>query len=131
MEKHRVVCAMCGLVACVCLVASEVVESRHPSQDKGGAPIVAVMPTAPHGDHTHEERTGAVLIADLRSVAVSGTSASDVPPPSTFSLDTAYQVARRAWSRQWHPGYYATSFSFVPPPDLFTSPSPAPAVPKS
>ena len=107
-------CAVCGLglVACVCLVASEVVESVHHPLGEGRPSVVATAPPkTPSADHTHEDRVGFVTLGADR-LGITATS-SEAPPPGTFVLDTAAQVARRNFGRYYHPA----SLIFFPPPD--------------
>src|SRR3989442_12273771 len=107
-------CAVCGLglVACVCLVASEVVESVHHPLGEGIPSVVATAPPkTSSADHTHEDRVGFVTLGADRP-GITATS-SEAPPPGTFMLDTAAKVARRNFRAYYHPA----PLNVFPPPD--------------
>ena len=117
MGRRNTICAVCGLAACVCLVAGEMVESAHPPLDNRPAVVATLPPSIP--DHAHEQGPTRYVSIETDHAAqggAGGAAASDVPPPSSSYLDAAQQVARRNFQRRYNynPAYYDGSVGVVP-----------------
>jgi hypothetical protein len=119
--RRDVVCTICGLAACVCLVASELDEFTHHKVADRPA-VEATMPQQP--DHAHEQDHVPVSLIRSDQPGVDGTASEAPPyPPGTLLLDSARVAQRLAQQQRWHPAYYVMSLGSVPPPELAPTPS--------